>query len=85
MRRHLGLLLVALAGCAPASIPSNPIDPAVRMVGRAHPGADTPLTPADSAWIETEMRSMSPRQRVAQLIMPWVAGEYAAVGSPEYE
>ena len=31
------------------------------------------------------MRSLSPRERVAQLIMPWVPGEYAAVGSPEYE
>jgi beta-N-acetylhexosaminidase len=31
------------------------------------------------------MRSLSPRDRVAQLIMPWVPGEYAAVGSPEYE
>ena len=31
------------------------------------------------------MGSLSPRERVAQLIMPWVAGEYAAVGSPEYE
>jgi len=31
------------------------------------------------------MRSLCPRERVAQLIMPWVPGEYAAVGSPEYE
>lgn len=28
---------------------------------------------------------MTPKERVAQLIMPWVPGEYAAVGSPEYE
>ena len=67
---------------------SNPEarDPgADRLIGEAHPGATTPLSKADSAWVEATMRSLSPRDRVAQLIMPWVAGEYAAVGSPEYE
>ena len=67
---------------------SNPEvrDPAAdRLIGEAHPGATTPLSKADSAWVEATMRSLSPRDRVAQLIMPWVAGEYAAVGSPEYE
>ena len=43
------------------------------------------MSAQDSAWIEATIRTLSPRERVAQLIMPWVAGEYAAVGSPEYE
>jgi beta-N-acetylhexosaminidase len=45
----------------------------------------TPLSPQDSAWVDATLASLSPRDRVAQLIMPWVSGEYVAVGSPEYE
>jgi beta-N-acetylhexosaminidase len=56
-----------------------------RLIGPAHPGANTPLDSQDSAWVEATIQSLSPRERVAQLIMPWVPGEYAAVGSPEYE
>ena len=43
------------------------------------------MSAQDSAWIDATIRALSPRERVAQLIMPWVPGEYAAVGSPEYE
>jgi len=35
--------------------------------------------------VEATIGALSARERVAQLIMPWVPGEYAAVGSPEYE
>ena len=35
--------------------------------------------------MEATIGALSARERVAQLIMPWVPGEYAAVGSPEYE
>jgi beta-N-acetylhexosaminidase len=55
------------------------------MLGDARPGATTPLTPQDSAWVEATLASLNPRERAAQLVMPWVPGEYAAVGSPEYE
>ncbi|HEY0241028.1 MAG TPA: glycoside hydrolase family 3 N-terminal domain-containing protein, partial [Gemmatimonadaceae bacterium] len=56
-----------------------------RLLGASYPGALVKLTRQDSAWVETTLASLSPRERVAQLIMPWVPGEYAAVGSPEYE
>lgn len=85
-RRILALILVAGACTPPVSLTSSAKDPAAeRLVGTAHPGASVPLSPQDSAWVEATMRSLSPRDRVAQLIMPWVPGEYAAVGSPEYE
>lgn len=58
---------------------------ATRMLGAAHPGAHTRLSRQDSAWIDATIASLTPRERIAQLIMPWVPGEYAAVGSPEYE
>ncbi|MDQ3081243.1 MAG: glycoside hydrolase family 3 protein [Gemmatimonadota bacterium] len=65
---------------SPASDPS-----ATRMIGPATPGAAARLSQQDSAWIETILASLTPRERVAQLVMPWVPGEYAAVGSPEYD
>lgn len=58
---------------------------ATRLTGAANPGAFATLGIADSVWIEQTLESLSTRERVAQLIMPWVPGEYAAVGSPEYE
>ncbi|HZI99037.1 MAG TPA: glycoside hydrolase family 3 N-terminal domain-containing protein, partial [Gemmatimonadaceae bacterium] len=90
MQRHrLIVLLLAAAACTP-TVPSSPAgssaDPSAdRLIGTPYPGAATRLTPQDSAWVEATIRSLSPRERVAQLIMPWVPGEYAAVGSPEYE
>ncbi len=86
---RLLVLLLAAAACTPA-VASSPAgstaDPSAdRLIGAAYPGAATRLHPQDSAWVEATIRSLSPRERVAQLIMPWVPGEYAAVGSPEYE
>ena len=87
--RRLLILLLATGACAP-SVSSTPGsstgDPAsLRLIGAAHPGAAAPLSAQDSAWVAATIRALSPRERVAQLIMPWVPGEYAAVGSPEYE
>src|ERR1044071_3488975 len=83
------VLLLAAAACTPAVASSpagSPADPSSDgLIGAACPGAATRLHPQDSAWVEATIRSLSPRERVAQLIMPWVPGEYAAVGSPEYE
>jgi beta-N-acetylhexosaminidase len=87
--RRLLILLLATGACAP-SVSSTPAgsasDPAsLRLIGAARPGATAPLSAQDSAWIDATIGSLSARERVAQLIMPWVPGEYAAVGSPEYE
>jgi beta-N-acetylhexosaminidase len=62
------------------------MDPsASRLIGNPYPGASVPLTPQDSAWVEATIKTLTPRERIAQLIMPWVPGEYAPVGSPGYE
>ena len=86
--RRAVLFTCLLAACAPATRQTHPDvsdASATRLLGKASPGAATPLSPQDSAWVETTLASLSPRERVAQLVMPWVPGEYAAVGSPEYE
>lgn len=84
------LLLTALAATACAHPPSlatgnSSGDPRSRIVGLARPGATVGLSPADKLWIDQTLASLSLREKVGQLVMPWVAGEYVAVGSPEYE
>ncbi|MBA3645412.1 MAG: hypothetical protein H0W63_04480 [Gemmatimonadaceae bacterium] len=54
-------------------------------LGSARPGAKMALSPRGSDWVDRTLASLTLRQKVGQLIMPWVGGEYAAVGSPEFE
>ncbi|MFL5610726.1 MAG: glycoside hydrolase family 3 protein [Gemmatimonadaceae bacterium] len=92
MRITLPALAIAIAvACAP---PPSTIQPTIvpgvdasarRMLGPATPGAAAPLSAADRRWVESTLASLSLREKVAQLIMPWVGGDYAAVGSPEFE
>jgi beta-N-acetylhexosaminidase len=65
--------------------PDTTPDAAPATLGHASPGALVPLDSADVAWVDSTLRSLTLRQKVGQLIMPWVGGEYAAVGSPEFE
>jgi beta-N-acetylhexosaminidase len=87
------LLRVAIAavalGCASrppaAGSPAPEARVAERPLGPATPGMDTPLDPAATAWVSRTLASLSLRAKVGQLMMPWVGGEYAAIGSPEFE
>ncbi|HEX6251480.1 MAG TPA: glycoside hydrolase family 3 N-terminal domain-containing protein [Gemmatimonadaceae bacterium] len=54
-------------------------------VGAATPGALAPLDAGARAWVDATLASLSLRDKVGQLMMPWVGGEYAAIGSPEFE
>jgi beta-N-acetylhexosaminidase len=49
------------------------------------PGFLQELQPADSAWVERTLAGMSLRQRVAQLVFPWVPGQAAVAHSAEYQ
>ncbi|HVF39301.1 MAG TPA: glycoside hydrolase family 3 N-terminal domain-containing protein [Gemmatimonadaceae bacterium] len=95
MRRHttifFPLIALSVAACAPA-ISSTAGKPGGmrgaevnRLLGAGRPGALVTLTAEDEAWIDRTLASLSPRERAAQLIMPWVPGEYVGVGSPEHE
>jgi len=87
---RIGVVALVFA-CAPASSLVQPtIVPGVdasarRLLGPASPGATTPLSAADQRWVERTLASLTLREKVGQLIMPWVGGEYAAIGSPEFE
>jgi beta-N-acetylhexosaminidase len=80
------LAFVCLSGCA--TLPTNRIssaDGANKLLGKPYPGIQNHLTVRDSIWVEQTLASLTLREKAGQLIMPWVGGEYAAVGSPEYE
>lgn len=88
-------LLVAAAfialGCAPSTPTIQPlVVPGVdasarRLLGPATPGASTPLSSTDRRWVERTLASLTLREKIGQLIMPWVGGDYAAIGSPQFE
>jgi beta-N-acetylhexosaminidase len=88
--RKVLIASITLAACAPV-VSRRPADAtrsseaAGRYVGSPAPGTATAPPPADARWVAATLASLSLREKVAQLIMPWVPGEYAAVGSPEYE
>jgi beta-N-acetylhexosaminidase len=82
------------AGCSPALSPANaPAHDAQPVVPMLHESeVATPTLHAAGAlpahareWVDATLGSLSLRERVAQLIMPWVGGEYAAQDSPEFD
>ena len=92
MSSNLTVVIAAFAlACAPAPATIAPtIVPGVdasarRFLGAASPGAMTPLATADQRWVEKTLASLTLREKIGQLIMPWVGGDYTALGSPEFE
>lgn len=89
-RTQVYMIAIALAtACAPLP-PPQPAggisDPAGgRLLGKPSPGANTEFARADRRWVDRTLASLTLREKVGQLIMPWVGGDYAAVGSPEFE
>lgn len=88
----LAVLAVA-AACTPGPRPTPSVLAAAatnaanggRQLGPSRPGEAAALTDSEREWVERTLAALSPRERIAQLIMPWVGGEYAAEGSPEFE
>jgi beta-N-acetylhexosaminidase len=61
--------------CAPAPSLSVPVPPALLL---PEPDAQ------GSRWVEETLSSLSLREAVGQLIMPWMSGAYMSTGSPEF-
>lgn len=80
------LFLLLTAGCStlPSKVPTG-TGSMNRPLGKSYPGMQNRLTRRDSAWVEQQLNALTLREKAGQIIMPWVGGEYAAVGSPEYE
>ena len=87
---RIGLVAIALACASAPSLIQPTIVPGVdasarQLLGPASPGASTPLSAADQRWIDRTLASLTLRAKIGQLIMPWVGGDYTAVGSEEFE
>jgi len=87
---RIGLVAIALACTSAPSLIQPTIVPGVdasarQLLGPASPGASTPLSAADQRWIDRTLASLTLRAKIGQLIMPWVGGDYTAVGSEEFE
>ena len=85
-------------GSPPQSIPApvvpdqRPVEAPTQEVEEPQPTTElAPIGPAliaqteDEAWVERTLTGLTLRQKVGQLIMPWVLGDFAPEGSPSHD
>jgi beta-N-acetylhexosaminidase len=86
MNVHRLVLLIVAAGFLSCT-PHTTTGPA-RAVRPASPGFTpslvAPLNAEARAWVERTLSSLTLRQRVAQMVMVWVLGDYASSSDPAY-
>lgn len=59
--------------------------PAARLLGPPAPGPTTPLDAEARRWVERTLAALTLREKVAQLVVPWIAGGYASTASEEFD
>ena len=92
------IVVLFSCGSPPQSIPApavpeqHPIEVPTQEVEEAQPATElAPVGPAliaqteDEAWVERTLTGLTLRQKVGQLIMPWVLGDFAPEGSPSHD
>jgi len=92
------IVVLFSCGSPPQSIPApvvpeqHPIEVPTQEVEEVQPTAElAPVGPAliaqteDEAWVERTLTGLTLRQKVGQLIMPWVLGDFAPEGSPSHD
>jgi beta-N-acetylhexosaminidase len=76
--RLLATATFLLVACGRTSAPSSSSPPTPSL--GAHPLVwSAPLPARDRAWVERTLARLTPRERVAQMVMLWVLGDYAHV------
>ena len=81
------LLLAATAcGQRPAPLPEPASEPLSATATAAIPDVrpDAPLTRAQRRWVDSTLASLSPRERVGQMVHVWVLGDYTHVDHPSF-
>ena len=68
--------LLALTACAAATLSGNAGTSASVPAAATALAPGTPLSAAQRAWIDSTLGSLSLRQRVGQMVMVWVLGDY---------
>lgn len=76
-RTWLATGAVALVGCSPAA--ARQVD-----AGPAPASSYQPENPQARAWADSVLATLSPRDRIAQLVWPWILGDYVPEGSAEW-
>jgi beta-N-acetylhexosaminidase len=82
MRLLIVLATLLLAACAPrASTPTESAAPPPRAAALAPAPLvpDAPLTGVQRAWVDSTLATLSLRERVGQMVMVWVLGDYTNV------
>src|SRR6476620_2264214 len=98
IRVHTSIVAI-LASVGTASCASNPAPrttpakvaavphPAPTPVPAPAPGAfnpRVPLTPAQAKWVDCMLATLSLRERVGQMVMVWVLGDYTSNGDSSF-
>lgn len=80
-------LTILLGACAPAPAPiaSSPAAQSTATRPLGAPALEGELPAEARRWVEGTLAGLSLREKVAQLIMPWVGADYTALDSPEFE
>jgi len=92
------IVVLFSCGSPPQSIPApvvpeqSPIEVPTQEVKEAQPTTElSPIDPAliaqteDEGWVERTLSGLTLRQKIGQLIMPWVLGDFAPEGSPSHD
>lgn len=92
------IVVLFSCGSPPQSIPApavpeqSPVEVPTQEVEEAQPTTElSPIGPAliaqteDEAWVERTLSGLTLRQKIGQLIMPWVLGDFAPEGSPSHD
>ena len=77
MRTATGLLIILAACASPAGAPAV-FDPATRAPYY------TTLDSRARTWVDETLSSLTLRERIGQLVVPWIPGSYASSTDPEF-
>src|SRR5690348_6269972 len=85
--RHPGLLAMILAAaCATSRIGATraPIPLATEPIPAPPLNANAPLTKEQRQWVDSTLASLSLRDRIGQMVMVWVLGDYTSNTDSSY-
>ncbi len=90
LRNLLVAMAASAAACAGPGAAPGPAAPPVEEVAPPVPAEEVPAVeevpePDTRSWAERTLDSLTLREKVGQMIMPWVIGDYAPEGSPSHE
>jgi beta-N-acetylhexosaminidase len=77
-------LAIASASCAPLGNAASSANASASSSPPAPLVTDGPLTAAQQRWVDSTLASLSLRDRVGQMVMVWMLGDYSNVGDSAY-